>query len=303
MHERDITGIGSVRELCWGPGGLAAGGVDTVRLFKTRGHLDLEVSGSPTAFAMNATHLATGTHTGEVRIHDLDGGLLRTETLRTAYRGEIGQLAWSPDASILAVAAANGLTLLGAHGSTLTRSHGQITREIGGIDFVGNMEVDEVKDELPVHAVAFSSNGSRILAADARKVLEWDATGEKPLRELDLGGVRELRIGPQSISAWGFKGVWRLDGALRKVHDGPSCDMGSAAVSTDGSCIAIFSRTGNSDEDPARIEVIDTQGQTRWSTLAHRGYINSLTFGPNDRLLASVGREGRLLLHDLRTGF
>ena len=105
-------------------------------------------------------------------------------------------------------------------------------------------------------------------------------------------GARLLVVDAHRVSTFGANPVRRLSSAA--ITPAPAAPS-AAAISPDGSAIAVGSQTG-------QVSFVDpSTGDTRPGTGAHGSTVTSLTYSPDGRAVASTGTNNKVIIWDPQT--
>ncbi|MGD2159139.1 MAG: hypothetical protein PVG32_19835, partial [Anaerolineales bacterium] len=220
-------------------------------------------------------------NTGEV----LHSWVSQPGTARS-FEGASGEVAFSPDASRLAVANLNGTP------HVLDVSNGEVIFSLEGHTSVAE-------------GLAYSPDGSRIATGDNHpggEVIVWDANTGKPLLVLEGEEIYSMAFSPDGskLAAVGdtkILHVWNaITGEIVISPESETAGYRAVAFSHDGKYIY----TGGQD---STIRIWDASTGKNLRTLAgHRGVVISLALSPDGRFLASGGGDGYVKYWDLNPG-
>jgi WD40 repeat protein len=297
----------SVIALAFGADGktLASGGADnSVRVWDVaagalrervplRGHTGPL---SDVAFAPNRPLLATNGEDGTTRLWDLSGGRVREHA---ALPGGWGQLAFTPD------------------GKTLASGSGNSPLRLWDVSGVAPKE----RATLPGHShgpfgLALSGDGRVLATGSVTPILRlWGLGGPRPREWLTLPndkqntGVSSVALSPDGRllvtgRQWNDRTLlaWRVTDAGLKPASFPrvearrvalSPDGRTLALTDDGQAVQLWDLSSPVPVERARLQGHQLQG---WSDVVH-----AFAFSADGRLLASAGRDGRLIVWDVAT--
>ena len=156
-----------------------------------------------------------------------------------------------------------------------------------------------------VEAVAFSSDGTRIVSGDDGGTIRlWTLDGETPetpLLKLDKGGISSVAFSLNgnlivSGSSDGTVRVLTVDG---KLAAGPFESHGgrirSVAFSPDGKRIV-----SGGDDGTVRLWFLDGKTATEWFN-GHNNYVRSIAFSPDGKRIVSSADDGTTRLWNIAT--
>lgn len=150
-----------------------------------------------------------------------------------------------------------------------------------------------------VPAVVYTADGALLIAATSgSELLIFEAATRKLLRRVKLPheATDAISIDPRGrTAAWVLKkgGLAVIDLESEKLLAcDPSPTVKRVAISPDGLTLAA--------SGDAKIELRRLPSLSRVDTVAgHEGEVTNLAWSPDGRLLASTGKDGRLLVHDV----
>ena len=240
------------------------------------------------AFSSDSKRVVGANRNGEIRVWDVNTGdeLL---SFTTGHTGGTGALAFSPDSSILA--GGQGKTIQLWNARTLTQLSNRI-------------------DTNGYTAFVFSPDGNTVTSVKG-------FTFTKRTRD---AFVKESVLG--TLSFWDTRTGSRLTEFPVESHKGEAPELPgkiSSSMSTGGmgNNIVVFSKNGhmlatalNSDRatKSSRFTVLlwevweDPRRQSQLTLKGHTDTINTLTFTPNGKMLASGSDDGTIRLWDSSTG-
>ena len=253
------------------------------------------------AFSRDSKTLVVGSTT--IRLWDVETG---NQMSRLAgHTRRIDAITFASDGKTLASGDVSGdirLWNLAAGGDQLTlpRLLGNITGE--GKPISHNAVLTEHKR--PIEALAFTADGKTLVSASRDTTIRlWDVDTRNP--RLRIKGHTE------SINALGFLEdgktlangssdctlrLWNTETQEQQLipvkHQWSALDF---AFSRDGKTVTIGSTGSN-----MRLWNVDAGDVIATFKTAHRGYINAVTFSPDDKMLASRSRGGTVELWDVQ---
>ncbi len=258
------------------------------------------------AFSSRDDVLASGGKDAQVRLWKVT----TRQSLGEAFVGPrqtVNTLAFSPDGTMLA--SGGGDNVVGAGELFVWELS---SRQPPRSPASGN---DGVFRSGPINSVAFSPDGKTLVSASLGNLVVWDTAGFTPLSELEghqftsiafnvdgtmLASGGHSRVGTRSIvkQPYGLL-LWDLAGKSSRGIASPQevDDVGSVAFSRDN-VLASGSRDG-------RVMLwtdLEAKEPKMQSLSGHRGRLNSVTFSPDGRTLASASADGTLILRDLKGG-
>ena len=149
-----------------------------------------------------------------------------------------------------------------------------------------------------ISSVAFSPDGTKIASASSGSIVNlWDVATRTNIATLQ--GSWSVAFSPDgTILASGTK-MWDVATREHIATLGEQHRSRAIAFSPDGTMLA----SGASGSDDNTIELWDVRTKQHITTLGrHRGWVHSLTFSPNSRILASGGSgDGAIKLWDVAT--
>ena len=286
--------VGAVFDVTTGEQAFALAGPNSGLPPDTRG-----VSWSPDG------RLIAGTSQDAARVWDAETGTLRHTLL--GHSGFVLGVAWSPDSSRLVTGGSDGTAKVWDIGS-----RGVLER--------WSLSAEESKSGLL--GVAFSSDGSRVMAGDAAvsavKVWDLGPTGDAEWANLPAPGYPAAEFMPDGRLVMTSSGegstlepggefpqavaIWDPQTGSDPRTIGPATDyfgFQSFDVSPDGSSIALG---GRSDPDgpggTSAVRAWDTStGEELWR-IGHRVDVNEVAFSPDGEYVATADWEGTAKIVD-----
>ena len=211
-------------------------------------------------------------------------------------KGHIGQIAYSPDGTRLAVDSRIGIWLYDAHTGTevalLVETDPVITvTEVG-------LRVDDYTEY--VNSLSFSPDGSTLASVSQGEIRLWDVVSGQLKATLGehTGGSGSVLFSPDgSTLASVSQGEIRLwdviSGQLKAILE-DIWEVGSLSFSPDGSTLAIGGGW------PGDVVLWDVgSGQVQAIPEGHTGYISSVLFSPDGSILASASLDSTVVLWDV----
>ena len=201
----------------------------------------------------------------------------------TIGRGNVSDIAYSPDGQHFAVAGGIGISLYDAE---------------------TNASLNLLSHTANIRCIAFSPDGQLLAGGDSRgTTLLWDV-GTGKIRHTLTGKtyVLDVAFSPdgQLLAIAGSDGSIRLwDVHMGKIHHTlkhRAKNVNSVAFSPDGKTLA-----SGGTENIVYLWDIGT-GEIRDTLIGHQGWIQSVAFSPDGQVLASAALEGTIRLWDVRTG-
>ena len=201
----------------------------------------------------------------------------------TLKHGWITDIAWSPHTAQLALTAADGVWFYAMHpGDSRTVQLGGPTEPLRAVSYAR-------------HAVGVAAGG------DEGVLWEWVFAANQPatLRQIDLGGeisdIDYLANGNVLVVVDKRLVLVDQDSHISNVIDS-KIQQKAVTVAPDGKAVALGDWEGNVTLWPAGLdgEMLALHG--------HTDRVNALQFNHAGNMLASVGRDGALLLWDVATG-
>lgn len=235
-----------------------------------------------TAFAANATTIATGADDGTIRLYNAtDGAFLST---LTAHTGPITALAFHPDGETLISASQDSTLRLWDMDSGVEQ--GLYQGHSGG-----------------VLGVAFQQDGKRFISTGRdRRLHVWDTRSLTAIDVINQGHLRAVRavvFSPDSrLLASGSS-----DGT---IHLWDTQSLSFSQTLTAGSAVYSLAFSPNGDrlaagEENGMVRLWDTTTWTETDAVAnHTAAVNALAFNFNGRLIASAADDGLVVLWDTR---
>ena len=241
-------------------------------------------------------------------------------------KGEINEIAYSPDGTRLAVATSFGICLYdaytGAEVSLLTGHTGWVqsvsfspegtTIASGAADNtirLWDAQTGAPKRTLTGHtswvdSVSFSPDGTTIVSGSSDNTIRlWDAQTGLPKHTLTgTGGVQIVSFSPDgtTIASGSREDTVRLwdaqTGAPKRTLTGHTGWVDSVSFSPDGTTIASGSR-----DKTIRLWDVQT-GAPKHTLTGHKGWIISLSFSPDGTTIASGSLDKTIRLWDAQTG-
>lgn len=211
-------------------------------------------------------------------------------TFLHGHRGQVGQVAFSPNGQLLASGDSQGQIRL--WDVTTAQMLGEPLAEHG--DTIGGL--------------AFSPDGQLLASSDAEgRILLWNVSGRSILAQsFDEGhtdAVWQLAFSPngQTLASAGGDGqiiLWDLSGnqELGQSLRGHDRGVNAIAFSPNGQTLA----SGGDDRTVVLWDV--SGGQPRAFLTGHTGWVSSVAYSPDGQILASAGGDGTIRLWDAITG-
>jgi WD40 repeat protein len=196
-------------------------------------------------------------------------------------KGDIGQIAWSPDGKILAVASSLGIYLL---------------------DAVTLAETRLMETDAPVETVAISPD-SRMVASGGRgySIRLWDLESGLPVKEFhgDTYGTRRVLFGlnGKSLIAWGYAQVlvWEITSGQQTQSFVSEYFVSGVDLSPDARTLALARYAG------VEIRDIGTGELLRTLSIGDNDVARDVAFLPDGKTLA-VGLRGVVQYWDVGSG-
>jgi len=289
---------------------LDAGTLNSTARF--RGHADRVTAA---AFSPDGERLATSSRDGTCRVWDFAAG----QPLATAATGEMHALAFSPDGASLAAGGPAGAIwwewtasndrILTGHTSyvyfTAFSPDGRLVASYGWDDrirlwnaFTGECLAVESVD-YRVMGLDFTADGSRLVAAQATRVLFFDSESLRPLSEPESpADVERFRIITTPYPESEDQHYWRY---LRVARGGAKNTIEAeggqrVASSLDGGRMAAGGRDGT-------VAVLDARaGGTIARIKAHSVKPRAVALSPDGSVLATSAEDGSILLWNVDIG-
>jgi WD40 repeat protein/DNA-binding SARP family transcriptional activator len=242
--------------------------------------------------------LIAGTSQGTARVWDAETGTLRHTLL--GHSGFVLGVAWSPDSSRLVTGGSDGTAKVW---------------EIGAEGVLERWSLSAQESQSGIVGVAFSSDGSRVMAGDAgiSAVKVWDLgptgnaewanlpapghpgaefmpDGRRVVTSSGAGGVEPNGVGPSAVA------IWDTQAGREPRTIGPPTDYFEVLafdVSPDGSSIALG---GNSEPESfggaSAVRAWDSStGEELWRIGDSRS-VNEVAFSPDGAYVATADWEG-----------
>ena len=248
------------------------------------------------AFSPDGTQVATGSSDGSSRVFDAATG---TELARLDHDDPVHAVAFSPDGTRVATGS-GGDGDDGEEGDD--RSYGSRDGSSRVFDAATGTELARLDHDGPVHAVAFSPDGTRVATGSddgSARVFEA-AAGAELVRVGHGGAVHAVAFSPDGTRvATGSSDRWArvLEAAagtelVRVGHDGP---VNAVAFSPDGTRIATGSGGGTA-------RVLEAAAGTELARFGHGGAVHAVAFSPDGTRIATVSGGGWQQEFDVATG-
>ena len=246
--------------------------------------MEIEPDPSPTvraiAFSPDGKMLASGGESPIVKLWDVASGKLLTSFGGTG--SPILSLAFSPDGGTLAAGSRDGTVTL--HDVKTGKETSRLAQHLGGI-----------------RGLAFSPDGATLaVGALHGDVRIWDVAGGRQrdvFRDPDRlihslafapdGNRLAIALGATSPALKSEVVLWTVAGGHEAIRVLGQASNARVAFSPDGKILAASS----SSDDVVKLWDVET-GRELAGLEGHRGYITSLSFSPDGRLLATAGMDG-----------